>query len=148
MGTVSILRRTLARLRLAPPPRRIIEIGAGDGTLTLRPLSTLHSHWTGGDLTLLDRQDIVAAETREAFQQLGWRVTVMRGEVLGWAQAPSTERYDLCMATQFLHHFDHSSLGVLLQAIADRTNAFVACEPRGDWAARLAGKARPASFRS
>jgi predicted O-methyltransferase YrrM len=83
MGTVSILRRTLARLPLATPPRRIIEIGAGDATLTLRLLSTLHSHWTGGDLTLLDRHDIVAAETREVFQKLGWRVTVTRAEVLG-----------------------------------------------------------------
>lgn len=140
MGTVSILRRMLAKLRLAMPPRRIIEIGAGDGTLTLRLLRTLHGDWAGGDLTLLDRHDIVAPETREAFKQLGWRVTTRCAEVLGWAQAPSTECYDLCVATLFLHHFNHSSLGVLLQAIADRTNALVACEPRRHWAGWLGSR--------
>jgi len=140
MGTLSILQRTLARLQLAAPPRRLLELGAGDGTLLLRLARALHPRWTGIELTLLDRHDIVAPETREAYRQLGWRVTVERTEVLAWAQEPSTQRYDLCVATLFLHHFDDSSLGVLLPAVAARTNAFVACEPRRDWAARLGSR--------
>jgi len=140
MGTVSILKRTLRRLRLVPPPRRILELGAGDGTVLLRLVRALRSQWTGGELTLLDRHDIVAPETREAYRQLGWSLTVARAEALEWARASSTEHYDLCIATLFLHHFDASSLGRLLRAIAARTNGFVACEPRRDWAGWLGSR--------
>lgn len=140
MATLSILRHALGRLKLATPPRRILELGAGDGTLLLRLARALQPRWTGVELTLLDRNDIVARETREAYLQLGWRVTVARAEVLAWAQKSITQRYDLCIATLFLHHFDDSSLKDLLPAVAARTNAFVACEPRRDWFARLGSR--------
>jgi hypothetical protein len=140
MATLSILRRALARLELAAPPRRILELGAGDGTLLLRLARALRPRWTDVELTLLDRHDIVALETREAYRQLGWRVTVARAEVLAWAQEPITQRYDLSVATLFLHHFNDAALGVLLPAVAARTNAFIACEPRRDWFARLGSR--------
>src|ERR1035441_7677385 len=54
MGSLSILQRAVARLRLAAPPRRIVELGAGDGTLLLRLARALHPRWTGVELTLLD----------------------------------------------------------------------------------------------
>src|SRR5579862_1665069 len=82
MATLSILRRALARLQLPAPPLRILELGAGDGTLLLRLARALRHRWIDIELTLLDRQDIVTAETREAYRQLGWRVAVERAEVL------------------------------------------------------------------
>jgi len=137
MGTLSILRRALARLRLVKRPERIIEIGAGDGTLMLRLLGALRREWPGGELTLLDRQEIVSPQTLEAFERLGWRATLSCADVLAWAQASSPQRYDLCIATLFLHHFDGERLDVLLRGIAAQTQAFVACEPRRDWAGWL-----------
>jgi len=62
---------------------------------------------------------------------------VERAEVLAWAQKCIAQRYDLCIATLFLHHFEASSLRDLLRAIASRTDAFIACEPRRSWLARL-----------
>jgi len=140
MGSLSILQRAVARLRLAAPPTRIIELGAGDGTLLLRLARALHPRWVGVELTLLDRHDVVDVKTREAYRRLDWRVTVVQADALAWALEPITQRYDLCIATLFLHHFDRAGLDILLPAVAARTDAFIACEPRRNRFARLGSR--------
>jgi len=137
MGSVTIIRRMLSRVGLAAQPRRIIDLGAGDGTLLLRLARALRPRWTGVELTLLDRQDLIAAETREAYRKLGWTVTVLRADALSWARAPAKERYDLCIAVLFLHHFDSAELNILLTGAGVRTRAFVGCEPRRDVLSRI-----------
>ena len=142
MATLSILRRAIDRLQLAAPPRRILELGAGDGTLLLRLARAMGRHWNDLELTLLDRHDIVAAQTREAYLRFGWRVRVLRADVLAWARdsgspQPDLPHYDLCVATLFLHHFDDAPLAMLLSAVAASADAFVACEPRRDLVAQL-----------
>ena len=137
MGSVSILRRVLSGLRLAAPPRRILELGAGDGTLLLRLARLLNPRWAGVELTLLDRQDLVTEDTRRAYRRLDWGVTVLCADALDWAHAPIAERYDLCVAMLFLHHFDTARLTALITAAAARTDAFVGCEPRRDAVSRL-----------
>jgi hypothetical protein len=138
MRTVSILRRMIADLRLAAPPRRIIELGAGDGTLLLRLARSLKPRLTGVELTLLDRQDLVAAATRDAYAEQGWQVTLLCDDALAWARTPAIQRYDLCVAVLFLHHFESNDLGALLAGAGARTDAFIACEPRRDGFSRLA----------
>jgi hypothetical protein len=140
MGSVSILTRALSILTLATPSRRIIELGAGDGTLLLRLARALRPRWTGVQLTLLDRHDLVTAETRNAYQALDWSVTVLRDDALTWARAVSAERYDLCVTTLFLHHFAMAELDGLLCGIAAQTNAFVAIEPRRGTLSRLGSR--------
>jgi hypothetical protein len=143
MGTLATLRRALARLRLSPRPRRILELGAGDGTLLLRLARTLAAHWPDVELTLLDRQDLIGRETREAYRGLGWHVSVVTTDALGWARTRCARHYDLCVTALFLHHFAEQELGEVLAAVAARSDAFVACEPRRDaWAwlgSRLVG---------
>jgi hypothetical protein len=141
MRTVSILRRMVSDLRLAAPPRRIIELGAGDGTLLLRLARTLKPRWTGVELTLLDQQDLVAADTREAYRHEGWKLTLISADVLKWAREPVTQRYDLCVAVLFLHHFESNELGTLLAGAGARTDAFIGCEPRRDGLSRLGSAA-------
>jgi hypothetical protein len=140
MGTLATLRRALARLRLSPRPRRILELGAGDGTLLLRVARKFAAEWPDVELTLLDRLDLVGSETREAYRGLGWHVSVVTTDVLAWARARCLQRYDLCMTTLFLHHFADQELGELLAAVASRSDAFVACEPRRDAWARLGSR--------
>ena len=67
MRSASILRRLIANLELSTPPRRIIELGAGDGTLLLAVARSLVPRWAGIELTLLDRVDLLADRTREAY---------------------------------------------------------------------------------
>jgi SAM-dependent methyltransferase len=143
MRSVSILRRAAARLHLAAPPRRLLELGAGDGTLLLRFGRGMVPEWSGIDVTLLDRQDIVSASTRAAYGELGWPVSVLCEDVMAWARGPQAQRYDLVVATLFLHHFDAAALTELLSAVALRADAVVVCEPRRDalarWGSRLIG---------
>lgn len=137
MGTVSILRRAIEKWRLDPPPRSIVELGAGDGTLLLRLAHALQPPWRGVELTLIDRHDLLSPVTREAYRRLDWRVTVRCGDAIVWAREPSAAPYDLCVAALFLHHFQAADLAVLLAGVARRSSAFVACEPRRDLLGRL-----------
>ena len=140
MGSISWLRQAVARLRLARPPARVIELGAGDGTLMLRLARALRPHWSGVALTLLDRQRVVDGGTLEQFEALGWHATVVCQDAVEWARSAPTPQYDLCVTTLFLHHFQDAQLALLLRAIAGRSGAFIAMEPRRDALASLGSR--------
>jgi len=140
MRSLSILKRAIGGLALEAPPRRIVEIGAGDGSLLLRLARSFGSKWANVELTLLDRVDVVDAKTRREYQKLGWSVEVCCDDVFSWADAPAGITYDLCVSALFVHHFEESLLARLLHAVAKRTNAFVACEPRRDPLSRLSSR--------
>jgi hypothetical protein len=141
MASLAWLRHAVGRLPSRPVT--LIELGAGDGTLMLRLARALAPAWRGVALTLLDRRHSVEAPTLAGIQALGWQTTVVCQDVFEWARTSQTRRYDLCVATLFLHHFADDDLGLLLRGIAARTDAFVALEPRRDaWGAmgsRLVG---------
>jgi hypothetical protein len=130
MMSLLILKHAVSRLRLVEMPKRVVELGAGDGTLLLRLAAGLRPRWVGVELTLLDRQRVVDAKTLEGFGRLDWRTTVMREDALEWAKASTAQRYDLCITTLFLHHFRDTELELLLNGVAARTDAFIAIEPR------------------
>ena len=115
-------------------PLRVLELGAGDGTLMLRIAQELSGSWPTVHLTLLDRLALLDAHTSTAFARLGWSVQTLRVDVLDWAAAPVPAhfppRWDVIVTNLFLHHFDDLLLPKLLSAIAARCNWFVACEPR------------------
>jgi len=143
MGTRSIVSRGWRRL-LAPAtariPLRILELGAGDGSLLLGVARSLAPRLAQVQLTLLDRQDIVSAATLAGYADLGWTAQVQVADVLAWAaradgEGPGTgmARWDLISTTLFLHHFEDHELGLLLAAVAARTDRFFACEPKRSW---------------
>src|SRR5579862_9424387 len=70
MRSVSALKQALSRLRLLAPPKSILELGAGDGTLLLRLAAAVKPRWAGVELTLLDRQSIVSVETIQNYRRL------------------------------------------------------------------------------
>ena len=140
MRSVSILQRAIASLRLASQPTRILELGAGDGTLLLRFARTLRPRWAGVELTLLDRADLVSMRTREEYRRLGWQAKFMRADALEWVRARHALQYDLCFANLFLHHFEAAPLASLLGTVAATSRAFVACEPRRSGLARMASR--------
>ncbi len=137
MRSLTILKQAITRLELAAPPRRILELGGGDGSLMLRLAQAFAPHWRDVEFTVLDRHDLLTAETREAYAALGWRVTVLSQDVLVWASAKHSEPVDLCVTSLFLHHFEADKLLILMSAIARSADAFVACEPRRSAFARI-----------
>lgn len=128
MRSLTILQGAIGMLCLSRQPRRILELGAGDGSLMLR--FALRSAWREVEVTFLDRQDLIGPEIRTPLERLGWDVRVLRMDALDWAHAACDQPYDLGVTTLFLHHFQSPALEQLLGAVAARCRTFVACEPR------------------
>lgn len=150
MGSCGILSRALRRTLPSTPQRapvRILELGAGDGSLTLRMATHLARHWHEVELTLLDRQALVGEATGTAFAHLGWTLRPLTVDVLEWARAPTQQqlsgRWDVALVNLFLHHLEDDGLRELFAAIAGRCNAFVACEPRRSLPALLGCRLMP-----
>ena len=149
MGTRATLLRAL---RALPPmrertassaPLRVLELGAGDGSLMLGVARSLQGEWPSVNLTLLDRLPLLTAPTVADYALAGWSATAEVGDALDWAArakaarlAPhSPSRWDLIVANLFLHHFEGAELAMLLAAVANSSDHFVACEPRRAWLA-------------
>ena len=148
MGTRTIVARTLRKLtspRRESRPLRMLELGAGDGSLMLGVAQAFLNEWPAVELTLLDRLDLVSKSTRADYAAAGWKANSLVGDVLDWAASPEyskTEaaagRWDVIVCSLFLHHFDDRDLHSLLAAIESRTERFFACEPHRGWLALAA----------
>jgi hypothetical protein len=115
--------------RLAPvPPKRIIELGAGDGSLMLRLARRLARHWPGVATVLVDQQAIVPAATRAEICELGWRQEQVAQDVFAYLAAATPA--DIIIANLFLHHFESPQLVEILARSAALAPLFVALEPR------------------
>lgn len=141
MGTQSIVAQGwqgLVSPTSARRPLRILELGAGDGSLLLSVARSLAPRWPRVQLTLLDRQNIVDSTTLAGYAGMGWGTEVRHTDVLDWAAegdraGTPAPRWDLITTTLFLHHFESQQLGRLLSAVARRSDRFFACEPRRSW---------------
>ena len=111
------------------PPRRILEIGAGDGAFTLALARRLPRPDAGVDLVLLDRVDLVDAARRRAFAALGWHVRTVTADVFEWLGRTEGETFDLVMANLFLHHFEDKELVRLFSALMPFAPLVLAAEP-------------------
>jgi Methyltransferase domain len=128
MGHAAFVTRAL---RAVPTPLRVVvELGTGDGTLLLRVAKHLRTRSGRVRAVLVDRQPVVNAETRAAFDALGWHVQVSKADVFEWLRRPEPEMADAMIANLFLHHFDDAELSSLLTQAAWQTRTFIACEPR------------------
>lgn len=128
MGAAGILAQALAAE--GATPRRIIELGAGDGRLMLRLARRLAPRWPNVQVVLLDRQQCVAPETRAALARTGWSVQARQEDVADWVSGAAGERFDIVLANLFIHHFDEDAIARLFGAISARAKLFVALEPR------------------
>lgn len=145
MGTRAIVLRGWQAL--VPPahantPLRVLELGAGDGTLLLGVARSLSPRWPQVQLTLLDRQNLLGPATLHAYAAMGWVAKVTVADVLEWAAWPEDtapgapqRRWDLVTTSLFLHHFEADELSALLAAVAPRADRFFACEPQRAWPA-------------
>jgi hypothetical protein len=129
MGTLSIMTSALDG-EFNPSPVRILELGAGDGSLALRFARRRASSLPNVTLTLLDRQDIVDEGTLRGLRETGWRPKVATADVFEWLDRTTEGPWDIIVATLFLHHFQGDELSRLVNAVARSTSFFFCCEPR------------------
>lgn len=126
MGHAGILARLLAPSKCAP--RTLVELGAGDGTFLLRVARRLR--WRDVRVTLVDRQPLLSAGTRDGFRQIGWTVGAVEADVFDWLRNARPGAAEIIVANLFLHHFTTGKLANLLALAAARARLFAACEPR------------------
>jgi hypothetical protein len=109
-------------------PRRIIELGAGDGSLMLRLGRRLARHWRGVAIVLVDQKDAVPCETRTAIAKLGWRENQVTQDVFEYLG--EAESADIVITNLFLHHFQSSQISEVFRQCAKLAPLFIALEPR------------------
>jgi SAM-dependent methyltransferase len=124
-------------LRSLAPPRRLADLGCGDGRFLLGVARRMAPHWPQVTVLIVDQQDIVSAPTRAGFAALGWRCESVTGDI--FAALPRLDA-DVITANLFLHHLAEPLLRQLLSAVAEQARGFVACEPRRSQAALLASR--------
>jgi Methyltransferase domain len=137
MGTRGALLRAMRRMAKEHRARhqnafRVLELGAGDGSLLLGVARAGRRHWPDVELSLLDRQPVIERETLSRYADAGWAARVRVMDVMDWARNPfeATPAWNLIVANLFLHHFEPPALTMLLEVIASRTERFLALEPR------------------
>lgn len=129
MFQTGIMARLLSN-HLARPPRRILEIGAGDGAFMLAVARRLAKRWPKVELLLLDRADLVSQKRRDDFAKLGWQAEAVKADIFEWAYRPENRPFDAITANLFLHHFADADLAHLFSALQPLAPVFLAAEPR------------------
>jgi hypothetical protein len=124
-------------LRRLPAPRRLADLGSGDGRYLLGVARRLAPHWQAVTVLLVDRQDIVSPQTRAGFAALGWKCVSVTGDI--FEALPHLDA-EIITANLFLHHLDDPALRRLVALAAQLSRGFVACEPRRSPAALLASR--------
>lgn len=128
MGNARLLCAMLRPILAETPVRTVAEIGGGDGSLMLRVARGLSSSMPGVSLELVDRQNLLDAETARQFASIGWKARAVQSDVFDWIR--SAEGVDLIVANLFLHHFTDTRLAELLEGISGKAQVVAACEPR------------------
>jgi SAM-dependent methyltransferase len=122
MGNASIIAGALSG---HPKPGRVLDLGAGDGALSLALARKLR--WNDTELVLVDRNGALSDSVRDAFAACQCPVTLRCCDVLAGF---GPEKADLIFANLFLHHFEELELRELFAQIAKSCTFFVACDPR------------------
>jgi hypothetical protein len=128
MRQVRIMARSMIRYSRKKPPLRIVDLGTGDGSFTLKVAEIIAPRWPVASIALVDRQNIVSAETLHGFRALGWHPETVPADIFDYLEH-ETLSGALVTANLFLHHLSDEQLRRLFRT-ASSADMFVACEPR------------------
>ena len=129
MGNVGLIQKRL--LELKPSPKRILEIGAGDGRLMEKLAIRFGPQWGKNvSVVFLDIHPTISNETRNAIEAQGWKIQIVQANLRDWVRQSQPESFDLIIANLFLHHFSFEELAIFFQAFAKTTESFLSCDPR------------------
>lgn len=131
MGNAGALARALAAHAVSPPAR-IVDLGAGDGALSLALARRLARRWPDTTITLVDRAPAVERATLTAIQAAGWKAESVEADAFDWCAAKDRGESggEAFVANLFLHHFEAPALQRLFGLLAPRAALVAAAEPR------------------
>jgi Methyltransferase domain len=130
MGALGTMRSALDTAFVSRKATHIVELGAGDGSLMARLARDRATRWPGLQVSLLDLQPVVVAQTHVAIERRGWPVEVVRADVFAWLNDAPQRSNEIIVANLFVHHFDSVQITRMFAGIAARASAFICCEPR------------------
>lgn len=133
MNHAGILARELSFIAR---PRRVLDLGGGDGAFALRLLKA--TGWRGCEFVIVDRNPVLSPQLKEDFAVRNCSVSSLRCDVMD--SLDSAGQADIIFANLVLHHFEDADLKRLFQAVGMLTNIFLACEPRRSRFALLASR--------
>lgn len=128
MGNAKILSRALQKALSQNSPKRIVELGAGDGRGLLSLAQRTNGSFRNVEAVLVDRQNLLKAETQFGFVELGWNVRALQMDALEFLRK-ETDPTDAIVANLFLHHFEDEKLKQLFQIASERARVVIAVEP-------------------
>jgi len=133
MGNALLMTRAVCAATPPALPRRIVDLGAGDGDFVLRWVLRMPPFAPGTEVLLVDRKDAVDPGVVTALCARGFRPRRVQADGLKWLREQPAEAGTWVLANLFLHHFTTESLRELFNALAEKAELFCACEPRRDW---------------
>jgi SAM-dependent methyltransferase len=136
MGNAAIIARALRQAFPRQAPRRLVEIGAGDGQFLLSVARRFRAGSAARppdgrscSAVLVDRLALPIAELQQHFQRLHWTVHAVRADVFDYFEN-GAEAADVVVANLFLHHFLDERLEKLLRLAREKAPVVIAVEPR------------------
>jgi protein-L-isoaspartate O-methyltransferase len=123
----------LLKRHLSAPPKRVLEIGAGDGAFTLSLARRMGSAWRGVELVMVDQADLLTSARREDLAKLGWRVEPIVSDVFAWLAQSGNDEFDVVYSNLFLHHFSSEELRNLSGRFAVAPTYFSLRNRAGTW---------------
>lgn len=140
MGNARLIATALAESARLAPPRRILDLGAGDGILLLAWLRRMPALPAGTAVLLVDRHDAAGPRVMTELRRAGFRPQRVKADALEWLGAQPAEPGTWVLANLFLHHLGAESLRTLFRQVSEHTDLCCACEPHRAWWALAASR--------
>ena len=129
MGNAGWVARAMQQIPWTAPPRRLVDLGAGDGSLVSRIAHRMSGRWPRLETVLVDRSPCLTPTIQDAIEHQGWTVQTVSADVFSWLPSQPESLADVILCNLFLHHFSADALPGLLRSAAERTRCLIACEP-------------------
>ena len=130
MGNARLVAGSLARSLAAAPPRRIVDLGAGDGAFLLQLVKHLPTLAPGTELMLVDRANAVDERVLAELRTRGFRPQFELADAWEWVRDRPPQTGTWVVTNLFLHHFTAETLRHAFEALSKKTTVCCACEPR------------------
>ncbi len=130
MRNAGLAASCLGRCILRAPPLRIVDLGAGDGSLLLRLTQRLPALAPGTELVLVDRREVVDEDVVAELRSRGFRPRLELEDAWDWLRAMREQCGTWVVANLFLHHFSREELRGAFEVLAAKVDLCFACEPR------------------
>ena len=130
MGNARLMAACLAEAVRRAPPRRIVDLGTGDGTFLLRLTERLPRLAPGTELVLADRVKVVDDGVLTALRHRGFNPRFEPADAWDWLRATPQPPRTWVLANLFLHHFTAEELRAAFAVVTRTSELCYACEPR------------------